>query len=212
MRRPIYFAVGLFVFAAITYCIYMYRRELGFARPATTAASESPGKPDLQPQIPLVEWQAVDRASDGFKLQLPGSPEEARIPAYNERGGVEPVNMLVAAPEPETIFAVAWADHPPVERASIQNAEKALDLARNGALVRTQTILTGESRAVVYGYPARQFSARNDRGGVLTARLVLAGSRLYMLIAAFPSASVRRDADVNRFFGSLELAAAGENH
>jgi hypothetical protein len=149
----------------------------------------------------------VNRSPDGFKVQMPTGTNETLIPAYNAQGGVEEVNMIMAMPGSDT-FAVAWADHPPVERASSENAEKTLDMARDGALTRTQTVLTGESRSRFDGYPECQFSARNDQGGILNARLILAGTHLYMLMAAFPAASSRRDEDVNRFFDSFTLTAA----
>ncbi len=140
---------------------------------------------------------------------MPASVTETQVPAYNDRGVVEPARMIEASADSETIFAVAWAENPPVQRAnSGDGTDKTLDLARDGALVRTQTTLVGESRSQRYGYPARDFSARNANGGILNARLVLAGPRLYLLVATFPNAAARRDDDVNRFFGSFSLTSA----
>jgi len=205
VKRPVYVALGILVSGAVIYCIYMYRMDLGITWPAKTQSSESTGQSDSGPRPTSIEWKAVDRTPDGFRVQMPGGVDETQIPAYNELGGIEPVEMLIATPGPDTTFAVAWADHPPVERASSQNAEKTLDMARDGALARTQAVLTGESRNRMNGHPVCQFSARNDRGGILNARLVLAGTHLYMLIAAFPAPSARRDEDVNRFFDSFTL-------
>jgi hypothetical protein len=81
-------------------------------------------------------------------------------------------------------------------------------MARDGALGRTQTTLVGESRGDCYGYPSRDFPARSASGGILNARLVLAGTRLYLLVATFPNAAARRDDDVNRFFASFSLTSA----
>jgi hypothetical protein len=55
------------------------------------------------------------------------------------------------------------------------------------------------------GFPARDFTAGNAGGGVMNSRLVYAGSRLYMIVAAFPSAGARRDRDVTRFFNSFTI-------
>ena len=82
-------------------------------------------------------------------------------------------------------------------------------MARDGALGRTQTTLLSESRDNRNGYPSRDFSARNAGGGILNARLILAGNRLYLLIATFPAASARRDEDVNHFFDSFSLTTDG---
>jgi hypothetical protein len=48
-----------------------------------------------------------------------------------------------------------------------------------------------------------QVSAQNGNGGVLDARLIMAGNRLYVLMALFPSAGARRERDVTRFFDSF---------
>jgi hypothetical protein len=50
--------------------------------------------------------------------------------------------------------------------------------------------------------------ARNSSGGVMDTRLIMAGKRLYMLSAAFPSMSARREQDVKRFFGSFQATEA----
>ena len=47
-------------------------------------------------------------------------------------------------------------------------------------------------------------------GGVMDVRLMYVGHRLYMLIAAFPSISVRRDQDVTRFFNSFKLVPSSK--
>lgn len=212
MKRPVYVVLSLLVLGTVIYCIYVYRMDLGIFWPTKTPSSESTEPSDSTPRRAAIEWNAVDRTADGFRVQMPGGIDETQIPAYNELGGIEPVEMLIATPGPDTTFAVAWADHPPVERAGNQNAEKTLDMARDGALARTQAVLTGESRNRIDGHPVCQFSARNDRGGILNARLVLAGTHLYMLIAAFPAASARRDEDVNRFFDSFTLTRASNTN
>jgi hypothetical protein len=212
VKRPIYIVLSTLVLGAIAYCIYVYRGELGIANPAKTQENAGREQANEGPLPAQIEWQMVDRSPDGFRVQMPTGMDETLIPAYNAVGGVEQVNMIMAMPRPDTSFAVVWADHPPVARASSGNAEKTLDLARDGALARTQTVMTGELHMRIDGYPVCQFSARNDVGGILNARLILAGTHLYMLIAAFPAASARREEDVNRFFDSFALTSASSSY
>jgi len=105
---------------------------------------------------------------------------------------------------------VAWADNPPVERAASEDPEKTLDMARNGALGRTQTSLISESRGETDGHASREFLARNAGGGILNGRLILKGTKLYMLIATFPATSARREEDVKAFFDSFSLTTASQ--
>jgi hypothetical protein len=84
-------------------------------------------------------------------------------------------------------------------------------MARDDALARTQCSMVSESRSNRQGYPARDFVGRNEGGGIFNARLILAGTRLYMLTAASPAESARRDQDVQRFFDSFNLTAESRN-
>jgi hypothetical protein len=208
VRRLATFVLGVVVIGAIGYCMYVYRVQLGLVSPRKFETNSSPDRTQLAQSTPPIYWQSIDRLKDGFKVEMPHGVTETKVPAYDERGNIHPVNMIQSSPSPEATFAVTWADDPPVEHRSGGDSATTLDKARDGALARTQTTLTGESRSKREGYLESDFTARNDSGGILNARLVLAGTRLYMLIATFPSAGARRDEDVNRFFNSFVVVSA----
>jgi hypothetical protein len=153
-----------------------------------------------------IVWEKVDRPSDGFKVEMPKGIQQTEVPAYNENGGEEPVQMIFSNPNVETTFSVAWADNPPVARVNQRSAERTLEMARDEALSRTQTSLVNESGTTFDGYPARDFSAQNANGGTMNSRLIYAGPRLYMLTAVYPSAAARSDNDVARFFKSFAIS------
>lgn len=220
--------VGVVAFGLIAYCVYYYRIELGLVsqpnqsksqaeRSAATAEPQpnaATGSQNTLSQAP--SWQTIDRPEDGFRVDLPSGAIQTEAPAYTSTGTVEQVEMLQASASPESIFAVSWSQNPPIARASrnihqqppdrdqglIQ--DRILDLALKGALTRTHTALISQSRSTFSGYRARDFAARGD-DGVMTARLILAGDRLFLLVASLPSQSAQHDADVNRFFNSFRL-------
>lgn len=192
------------VIGVIAYYVYQHRAWLGLGGTGGGVPTEEPNT-DLQPAP--VSWHSVERVQDGFRIDMPSDTSEIQIPAYNVKGGAEEMDMLVATPNAETTYAVAWDDNPPVERASGGAVDRTLDNARDGALARTQSTLMGESRANYLGYPGRDFSGRNSSGGLLNARLILAGTKLYMMIVCFPAPSARRDEDVNHFFDSFKLTS-----
>ncbi len=164
---------------------------------AAVGANSSAGRPDS------VSWQTIQRPDEGFRVDLPNDPKDLEVPAYNEAGGSEPIKMIVASPDGEVTFAVTWQDNPPVARVNNRMPERTLEMARDGMLARTRTTLSLESRLVFKGYPARDISARNASGGLLNARLIYAGERLYTLLALFPSENARREQDVKHFFNSF---------
>lgn len=198
VKRTLSLVVGIVLIGVVAYLVWEYRADFGLGRPS---GGSNPGNGSAA-------WQTVDRSADGFTIQMPAAVTESQIPAYNADGGAEQVPMIEATADPGTTFAVAWADNPPVERAAGEDAEKTLDLARNGALARTQTSLVSESHREIDGHESREFVGRNAAGGILNGRLILAGTHLYMLIATFPQTEEQREEDVNRFFESFKLTGA----
>lgn len=187
--------------------VYLHREDLGLVS-RTFGGADGAGS-DLSSSSPAhIDWQTVNRASEGFRVDLPINSKEIQVPAYNEAGGTEPVGMIISYPNPETTFSVAWEDNPPVYRVSGRSPERTLDMARDGALTRTQTSLVSESRDAPDGNPTREFVARNGGGGVIDSRLIFVGERMYMLTAAFPSSSARREQDVRRFFNSFKIGSS----
>jgi hypothetical protein len=198
VKRPFSLVIGILLIGVVAYLVWEYRADLGLGG-GGGLANPRPGSP---------AWQTVDRSADGFTVQMPGAASETQIPAYSENGVVEQVPMIETTVNPETTYAVAWADNPPVEQAAGEDQEKTLDMARDGALGRTQTSLVSESRREIDGHVSREFVARNAEGGILNGRLILAGTHLYMLIATFPGTEEWREEDVNRFFESFKLTGA----
>ncbi len=180
--------------------IYLHRQDLGLTGPSVQTENS-----DQSPRPATIQWATVDRSPDGFKVEMPADTREVQVPAYNQIGGEDEVEMVFTYPDSATSFSVAWADNPPVARASQENPQQTLASARDGALARTQTVLVSQSSSNRQGYPVLDFQGRNEGGGIFNARLILAGRRLYLLMAAFPVASARRDADVSRFFDSFQI-------
>jgi hypothetical protein len=202
-----YYIILLAVLVLGCVYVYLHRYELGLVSPPSSGTDDSAStdQSGSTAHPAHIVWQKVDRSTDGFTVEMPTDVKEIQIPAYNETGGSEQVNMIFATPDAETTYSVAWADDPPVARYSDMSPDKTLDTARDGALARTQTTLVSETKGQPQGFPDREFASRNIGGGVMNSRLIYAGKRLYMLIAAFPSTSARRDEDVNRFFNSLQI-------
>ena len=211
MKRVAYILLVVILILGAVY-VYRHRVDLGIVSPAGKGNEESTSSGIPESARPAnIAWEAVDRTSDGFKVEMPVEVKQIQVPAYNFQGGAEQVDMLYSYPNQETCFAVSWADEPPVERANSDLPDKTLDMARDDAMQRTETTLVSETTLSQQGFPARDFSARNIGGGVFNARLILARKRLYMLTATFPSVDARREQDVIRFFNSFSVVAGSNN-
>jgi hypothetical protein len=190
--------------------VYLHRQELGLAGSPKSSIAETAnaGLTNSFSRPAQITWAMVNRPRDGFSVEMPSDIKEIQIPAYNESGGTDPVNMVFSNPDAETTFSLSWADDPPVVRTNGRSPERVLNMARDEALARTQTTLVRESKDTRGGLAARDILARNAGGGVFDTRLIYSGERLYMLTAAFPSMNARREQDVIRFFNSFKANAA----
>jgi hypothetical protein len=202
VKRVYYILFGI-VLVALLYMAWVYRADLGLT---SSHGNDSTADGSASARPARINWQEVNRAGDGFKVEMPEDPRIIQVSATNESGVAEPVNMIFSNPDGATTYAVAWADNPPVMRVANRAPDPTLDMARDGALARTQTQVTSESRINPQGFPGRDIVARNVGGGVLDSRLIYDGQRLYMLIACFPSMSARREQDVARFFNSFSVS------
>lgn len=205
MKRWYYIVLGAILLAGVIF-IYLHRANLGLSAPYASGSEPSAANADLEPAH--IDWAMVDRSAQGFTVEMPTGTAQIEVPAYNQQGGADQVDMIYSDPDAKTSFSVSWENNPPVERASGGSPDLTLDMARDDALARSQCTLVSESRTTIDGYPGRDFVGRNESGGVFNARLILAGQRLYMLMAAFPSVSARRDRDVTHFFSSFHLVSA----
>jgi hypothetical protein len=183
--------------------------HLGLPHSSSAVADSDPETQDSTPfaRPATISWNKVDASADGFRVDMPVDVKHIHIPAYTETGVTQQLDMIFANPDAETTFSVSWQDDPSVARSS-QSPESILEMARDGAMARTQTSLVSESARNEKNFPGKIFEARNTGGGVMNCRLIYAGKRLYMMIAAFPSARARRDRDVNRFFNSFTLVGS----
>jgi hypothetical protein len=210
VKRWHYIALVVILVLGIGY-IVLHWQLLGFGGSHGIGADDSR---DREPATSLaahpatIEWQKINRTADGFRVEMPADVKQIQIPAYTETGGTEQVEMIFSNPNAETTFSVAWQNNPPVARANNRLPDRTLAMARDGAVARTQTTLVSDSASYTQGFPGRTFEARNAGGGIMNSRLILTGSRLYMLIAAFPTESARRDRDVTRFFNSFVIASS----
>lgn len=203
----------LIILVSLGYMLYRHRQELGFASPAPAASQTVvANEPEPAPQPVKIEWQSVDRTMEGFKIEMPANAHLIKIPAYNEHGGSEQVDMLYAYPDPQICYSISWEQNPPVERINNRVPDRTLDMALVDALERSQTTLVSKSEISQQGFPGREFTAHNIGGGVFNSRLVLARHRLYMLTAAYPSADARRDEDVTHFFNSFSVVVPSRNN
>ena len=151
---------------------------------------------------PEPEWAPFDSEDGGFAVLAAGAPahrvrgEDVQGRAVDShfyafsRGGVE--------------YAVTYMDLP-MDDPLDADPGNLLSQACEALVARSQGDLV-DSRAVALGtHPGRSCQIRAGDGSVLRARVILAGRRLYSVLAAMPEDSGALEQEVEAFVASFRL-------
>ena len=91
-------------------------------------------------------------------------------------------------------------------RVSARNRpDQALESARDGSLGKIQGALLNQKRIEVQGYPALEMQARARGNSLVDSRMIVAGNRLYMIMAVATVEQDREPKTVRRVFESLRI-------
>jgi hypothetical protein len=152
--------------------------------------------------LPDPEWQTHDSQQGGFRVELPGEPRKDVERRFREQGlrlpgmKVEGTHLWTRAEN----YAIAYRDLPDGPR---QTDDQILDDEIKRVL--------GEPRQArpadpidVGGFPGREFEYRAKGGAVYRGRVILAGTRVYVLLAG-GRFTEPDDENVRRFLESFEV-------
>ena len=96
----------------------------------------------------------------------------------------------------------SYAEDENIEKKS---PDEALESGRDGSLRKIQGTVISQRRMTVQGYPALEMQARARGESLVDSRMIVAGKRLYMIMAV---ASVQQDREpktIQRMFESFKV-------
>ena len=208
MKKRSYLYILVVVLAAAGYYIHEHWDQWQRNSFTIVSSTQTPNRSNANKAA--LKWQVANESSVGFQVEVPSRTVETTVQATNEHGSQEPVKMLIAHPDANSSFAVAWEDNPPVARVNSDQVDAIFEEAKTQAINATYTSQLSDRRDTDQGYPARQFVAKNANGGYLDARFIWASPRLYMLIATYPTGQDRSEPDITHFFQSFKIVS-GKN-
>jgi hypothetical protein len=149
---------------------------------------------------PELDWRELSVPEGRFAVLLPGRAlRESRT--LNTPAGALTMTMYAFSLKQGTM-GVAYTDYPAAAFAA-EHGRKQLDAARDALLRNIAGSARSEEDISIDGFPGRQVYAEG-RAGVLKARFVVAGNRLYQI--AYVGAKDGVDmADVDMFLTSFRL-------
>ncbi|MCE9562661.1 MAG: hypothetical protein K8U57_11500 [Planctomycetes bacterium] len=155
---------------------------------------------------PSTKWQSFDSVRGGFKVEFP-APSKTNVGnrfGVSARSGSTTEGTSHRGIE----YTVAWSNIPGGRNAWVTEDQlftTAMDEVRRAA--PSSEFATREPFKVS-GFPARDMVITSVGDGVYVARVVVADSRIFVLVAGGPSATAEH-ADVRRFLDSFTITDVG---
>lgn len=146
-------------------------------------------------------WVNFTTPDGQVSLKFPGKPvaeDQQRTDAHGT-----PITVhIVAFQSPGGYYGFTSSD---VSGVPAESATEALNKARDGAIRNVQGTLIAETGRTIAGYPARDIEAHARKNMFLDARLIVAGTRLYVLMVASEIESNRDKKNIAKFFDSFKV-------
>lgn len=155
--------------------------------------------------LPDPTWETHDSAQGGFRVELPGKPtpdmaNRVRSQPGRVHDGVEGTHLWTRNEN----YIVAYRN-PPKRAAGVSDAEFLKSEVEAITADRTAIRHVSRNEAKVFdGFPGREFEYEFTKGGIVTGRVILAGPRVYVLVAGGQSTKSGNE-NVERFLDSFEI-------
>lgn len=146
-------------------------------------------------------WQTYTAPDGTFSIELPGQPAIEATQAPLDDGGTAPMTLVSVQPTSSTAYMCSYVEN---DNLANKTPDEILEAARDGSLKKTQGTLMSQSRLTVQGYPALDVQAQARENSVTDSRIVLAGKRLYMIVAV-AGAQEREPKTVQRVLNSFKM-------
>ncbi|MCE9566632.1 MAG: hypothetical protein K8U57_31805 [Planctomycetes bacterium] len=156
--------------------------------------------------LPPPEWQNHKWSHDkgGFKVDLPGEPQHdmanrVKVRPGREHKGVEGMFLWTRAEN----YIIAYRDLKDLPKSEDEFLDAEVEVITSDKHIIVQPIKRSE-KIEVQGFPGREFEYEFKNGGVVTGRVILAGKRVYILVAGGQFTDSGTE-NVRRFLESFEI-------
>jgi len=154
--------------------------------------------------LPDPTWEEHDSDKGGFRVQLPAKPDldmrnRVRHQPERKHDGVEGAYLWTRAEN----YIIAYRD---IKRNPNVTDDQFLD-GEIKAITADPNIVQPVNRnepIELQGFPGREFEYTFKKGGVITGRVILAGSRVYVLVAGGQFTTADNE-NVQHFLESFEI-------
>jgi hypothetical protein len=147
-------------------------------------------------------WQTYTAPDGSFSIEFPGKPSVEAAEAPAEGGGSRPMTIVSVEPTKSTDYMCSYVEDDTIEGRS---SDEVLESARDGSLRKTQGTLISQERLTLQGFPALNMQAHARGNSLLEGRIILAGKRLYIIMAVTTVEEDREPKTVQRVLDSFKI-------
>lgn len=147
-------------------------------------------------------WKTYAAPDGSFSIEFPGQPTVETKQSPVEGGATRTITMVSVQTTSSTVYTCTYFED---ETLSTRSPDDVLESARDGSLNKTQGTVITQSRLTVQGYPALEMQARARGNSLLDSRMILAGKRLYMVMAVATTGQDREAKTVRRVIDSFRI-------
>lgn len=148
------------------------------------------------------KWHTYTAPDGSFSIELPSEPAVKTVQVPVPGGGTRTASVVTAEATKTTAFTCSYLDD---DSGQIKSPDQALESGRDGSLRQTQGTLISQERLTVQGFPALDVHASAAGNSLLDSRMVLAGKRLYMIVAVATVAEDRDPNTIRRVLDSFKI-------
>ena len=148
-------------------------------------------------------WKEFHCKPGGFKVLLPGVPQQQKQSLQTPAGAVELIQYVLEPTKGQGAYAVSYSE---LSQSVLKQAtpEQRLEHARDSAVTRAKGKLHSSKRITWQGHPGLEFEIAVDGKVRMHTRMFGVKNRLYQILVVGPPAWLSSK-DAGRFLDSLEL-------
>jgi hypothetical protein len=148
-------------------------------------------------------WKEFHCKPGGFKVLLPGVPQQQKQSLQTPVGAVELILFVLEPTKGQGAYAVSYSE---LSQSVLKQAtpQQRLEHARDSAVARAKGMLRSDKRIAWQGHPGLEFEIAVDGQVRIRTRLIAVKNRLYQILVVGPPAWLSSK-DSGRFLDSLQL-------
>jgi len=147
-------------------------------------------------------WKTYTAPDGSFSIEFPGQPAIETKQAPVDGGGRRTITIVSVQATSSTVYTCDYFED---ETFSSRSPDNVLESARDGSLSKTQGTVITQNRLTVQGYPALDMQAHARGNSLLDSRMILAGKRMYMIMAVATAEQDREAKTVQRMRDSFHI-------